>query len=598
MNKYEWMADAEPEEPPMHEADSREDPAHRPQVPTEDDESRELHSTAGGGRDQVTTGHHVEHTMADPQETVSQEGVIESVRKLIGVHNRGKGFKSMEEVNPYSIRGYLADIEKTFASEEWLGKQTPVKGDINASGISEYINPNDLIGTLKKASSSMTQIVNALGEASRKFHTQIKPALTLIGPDCKLTDEAYESLKQALDETKPLSELYRGPAKLSIDTGNKVDSLPPIPIDQIPAVAKELVACFVNFNHVIDDYIAIGKSINPALNGQFIDVVYADRDHGEGFSFKTKGGYKEDAWAELGQKLARKINIAQIPAYENSYVLFTKVLHAVALYMDRSIKGGKPTVSNEGIFDMIKSIFGSKPKDLDIDYIGTGIDKEFARTLFDQKWLEKQTFTEGTVSFKFPKAAASGDYPQLCKQVEAELSATAEKNAAVVKAYYAKTLPAFAAMDVSIINRKIEDIQKLRDLVVYDDMDFNIKWHEPKNITEPEVEVKLPALDEAGVKKAAEAILHLLELLTTYQNKCVENVPGAPKIKWQDLVSQIKDDTKRPLIQEYYEDLESINDYGIECFFQRNDNYWYMVGNLTAGLMRWIAKSVTGINYS
>ena len=595
MNTYEWMTATDGgNEPPLHEDDTRENPTHRPQVPVEDtDTTREHH----GNPDQQEEPHEPFRSIEDPTEQVSNEGIVESVRKLIGIHNRGKGFKSMEEIDPRSIRGYMSDIEKTFASTEWLDKQTPVKGEIKAAGISEYLNPDDILGSLKKANASMTQIVNSMGEASRKFHMQIKPAMELIGSNCNLTDEAYEKLNSLLNETKPLSELYRGPTKLSIEVGEKTDSIPPIPMDKIPEVAKELIECFTNFHHVIDDYMAIGKSINPAMDSKFLDVIYAGRDFGDGFDFKTKGGYKESTWAELGQKMARKTNLAQIPAYENAYELFTKVLHAAALYMDRSIKGGKVTVSNEGIFDVIRSIFGGKPKELDVDYIGNGIDKQFEQTLFNQEWLKKQKFTEGKVTIKFPKAGASGDYEKLCSQIESEFNVTAAKNANVVKAYYAKTLPAFAAMDASIVNKPVEVIQKLRDRAVYDEMEFDVGWHDPKYLTEQEVDVELTALDADGIKKAAETILRLLEMITTYQNKCLENIPDAPKIKWRDLDSQIKDDSKRALIQEYYEDLESINDYGIENFFQNNDVYWYTIENLTAGLMRWISKSVTGINF-
>lgn len=595
MNTYEWMTATDGgNEPPLHEDDTREDPGHRPQVPVEDSDTTHEHH---GSPDQQAEHHETFRSIEDPAEQVSNEGIVESVRKLIGMHNRGKDSKSMEEIDPRSIRAYMSDIEKTFASTEWLDKQTPVKGEIKAVGISEYLNPDDVIGSLKKANASMTQIMNSMGEASRKFHMHIKPAMELIGRNCNLTDEAYEKLNSLLNETKPLSELYRGPTKLSIEVGEKTDSLPPIPMDKIPEVAKELIECFTNYHHVIDDYMAIGKSINPAMDSKFIDVIYAGRDFGDGFDFKTKGGYKESAWAELGQKMARKTGLAQIPAYENAYVLFTKALHAAALYMDRSIKGSKVVVSNEGIFDVIRSIFGGKPKELDIEYIGRGIDKQFEKTLFNQKWLSGQTFTDGKVTFKFPKAAASGDYEKLCSQIELEFNATAAKNAKVAKEYYAKTAPAFAAMDNTIINKPIEAIQKLRDLVVYDEMEFDVGWYDPKYLTEKEVDVELPALDAAGVKKAAETILRLLEILTTYQNTCLENVPDAPKVNWRDLVAQVKDDSKRRLIQEYHEDLESIYDYGVENFFQNNDVYWYTIENLTAGLMRWIAKSVTGINF-
>lgn len=595
MSTYDWLHDTD-NAPPLDEDGTREDPGNRPQVP-DDDDQRELHSGAGGGRGRIPTEHHEEHAIDDPVESVANESIVEDVRKFFGIHNRGKGFKSAEEIDPKSIRGYKDNIEQTFGSSDWLSKQSPAKGEIDVSGISETIDVNDPVSFLKAATAGMISILNAMGEASRKFQISIKPGMDLIGENCNLTDEAYETLKTQLDQAKPLSELYRGPAKISLPATTKVDTAAPVPMDKIPDIAKAVIEAMAGYTGTFTDYVDIGKSVNRALAGDFVDILYAGRDYGEGFNFKTKGSYKPETWAELGQRYARKVSTDSIPAYTAAHSQFTKIVHAAVLLMERSMKGSKVTVSNEGIFDVIRSIFGGKPKELDVDYIGNGIDKQFEQTLFNQEWLKKQKFTDGKVTIKFPKAGASGDYEKLCSQIEAELNATAAKNAKEVKAYYANTLPAFAAMDASIVNKPVEVIQKLRDLAVYDEMEFDVGWHDPKYITEQEVDVELPALDAAGIKKAAETILRLLEMITAYQNKCLENVPDAPKIKWRDLVSQIKDDSKRGLIQEYYEDLESINDYGIENFFQNNDVYWYTIENLTAGLMRWISKSVTGINF-
>lgn len=584
------MAEAEPEEPPMHEADSREDPAHRPQVPTEDDESRELHSSAGGGRDQVATGHHVEHTIADPQETVSNEGIIESVRKLFGMHNRGKTFVALDGNASANIAKIYKTIEGTFASKEWLDKQTPVKEDVKVDDLLKNLDPKNLVASVQETFAISQAFSEAVNKAQLGVLETLGPVLRLWHPQ-KLTDKVYEATMEVVASVSSVNELAKKPTRTRTNLlpCKGEPTAPPLSIEAILELATTINKCMKTDVSSIENQNDLLDKQMGAFSEAYYQISRQDA-HSE--------SYNPEAWAKLASRVFDKLSPNGVQEALAASRQFGDTCVACVVYMERSIKGGKPTVSNEGIFDVIKSIFGSKPKDLDIDYIGTGIEKEFARTLFDQKWLEGQKFTEGKVSFKFPKAGASGDYQQLCKQVEAELNATAEKNANVVKAYYAKTLPAFAAMNESIINRKIEDIQKLRDLVVYEDMDFNIKWLEPKNITEPDADVTFPALDAAGVKKAAETILHLLEILTTYQNKCLENVPDAPKIKWRDLVSQIKDDTKRPLIQEYYEDLESINDYGIECFFQRNDNYWYMVENLTAGLMRWIAKSVTGVNYS
>lgn len=587
MNTYEWMTATDSgNEPPLHEDDTREDPAHRPQVSVEDtDSTREHH----GNPDQQEEPHEPFRSIEDPTEQVSNEGIVESVRKLFGIHNRGKKFVELDGNAGASIGKIYKTIEDTFASKEWLDKQTPVKGTVKVDDLLQNIDPKNLVACVQETFAINLAFAQAVDKAQLTVLETLGPVLRQWKPR-NLTDKVFDATMKVLGNVSPVNELVKKPTRTRTNLlpSKGEPTAPPLDIDSILELATTINKCMRTDVNRIDNQ---GDSLDKGMGSfsEAYDGISNQDDHSE--------SYNTQAWEKLAGRVFDKLSPNGVQEALAAMRQFSTTCIDCVIYMERSIKGGKVTVSNEGIFDVIRSIFGGKPKELDVDYIGNGIDKQFEQTLFNQEWLKKQKFTEGKVTIKFPKAGASGDYEKLCSQIESEFNVTAAKNANVVKAYYAKTLPAFAAMDTSIVNKPVEVIQKLRDRAVYDEMEFDVGWHDPKYLTEQEVDVELTALDADGIKKAAETILRLLEMITTYQNKCLENIPDAPKIKWRDLDSQIKDDSKRALIQEYYEDLESINDYGIENFFQNNDVYWYTIENLTAGLMRWISKSVTGINF-
>jgi hypothetical protein len=370
MNVYEWMGAAE-SEPPLHEDDSREDPGHRPQVPTEDgdDTNRQHHgddSPAGGGRSTEDDDemHCTEHTIQDPQMmedlTHSQESIIEPIRKFFKMHNRGSDYIEVDGNNKASGVQLLQTLEKTYGSKEWLSKQTHKPGQVKVGDLSDRINLDKIEQTITETGAINAQFQNAQIQAIITNVKQIKPAVDLLNPP-KLTDEAFDKLKAILPDLKPVTEIIKNPVrgKTSLLTGKSSDeSREALSIDEVEGTAQAIAKALKDAQLIWED---AGKAIDQLIPA-FHDARTAVVDDGA-----ESKSYNNDAWKELLGAVHRKVFGQGSPDVIAAYRQFEGACLAAVIYMERSFTGGKEvsneefTVSMEGIFDkLIKAVTGGK----------------------------------------------------------------------------------------------------------------------------------------------------------------------------------------------------------------------------------------------
>jgi len=146
-------------------------------------------------------------------------------------------------------------------------------------------------------------------------------------------------------------------------------------------------------------------------------------------------------------------------------------------------------------------------------------------------------------------------------------------------------------------NANLEQVQKLNEFIVYDDIDFGRQDIEPNNITEDNAEVELPALDEKGIKEATKTIIQLIEMRNQYGRKSFGNVPTYVPSKRKEMIENLEDDDLREALTTLCSEVDDILGYFVEGFYQHQYNYFYMVEGLAKPLMHWIQKSITGIKY-
>ena len=596
MNVYDWMKETD-NTPPMNEPGTREDPGNRPHVPDEDgDTTRELHSGAGGGRDPVDGEHQTEHTIADPEQTVSNEGIVESVRKLFGVHNRGKKFVELDGNAGASIGKIYKTIEDTFASKEWLDKQTPVKGDVKVGDLLQNIDPKNLTACVQETFAINLSFAQAVDKAQMAVLETLGPVLQLWEPQ-KLTDKVYDATMKVLSSVSSVNELVKKPTRTRTNLlpSKGEPTAQPLSIDAILELATTINKCMRTDVSRIDNQ---GDSLDKAMGG-FSEAYYnisRQDSHSE--------SYNNDAWEKLASRVFDKLSPNGVQEALAAMRQFSATCIDCVIYMERSIKGGKVsnesfTVSNEGIFDSIKALFAKKPESLDVKWVDESLKKSFDKTLLNDAWLDKQKLSTGTVTVTFPKAAVKGDYKALGKAMKNALDDAEAKNIQVGKKHYEPVMKAFKAMNKDIGKRSIEDIQNLRDIATYDDMDFDAPWVEPKQVTSPEGPMDLPVLDKAGIKAAANAIIEYSSMLADYNEACMIYLPdNDTHATWRIILENTPDKSKLPLLKEYHDDLDSIYDYSHESFFNQCTGQWELVENLTYGLMRWISKSISGVNFS
>lgn len=295
---------------------------------------------------------------------VSNEGIVEGIRQFFGIHNRGANYIAFEGGKSDQIDSLTGQLDSTYGNPAWLAKQTPVKGQVKASDISKAVDLTNIDQALTHAASSNTQIDNAKTEAIRKFYQSIKPGLDLLAKAGRLTDKAYESLKQLTAAAKPASELYRGPAKPQSVVGQETATIEALSIDKMPELSKQLSKLLTESNHQWMDGTEAVISVSKALEFDFfLQYLWNEPD-----DIKYKDGeskYNKEAWNALGKSIARKASYTAIPVVQTASAQFRGACQAAALYMERSLAGGKVstenfTVANEGIVATLLAFFKSK----------------------------------------------------------------------------------------------------------------------------------------------------------------------------------------------------------------------------------------------
>lgn len=349
MNVYDWMKENDhPDSPPLNEPGTREDPSNKPHIPDtiNDDGTRELHSDAGGGRVKNEEEHHQERTIADPdqstEETVSNEGLVSSVRKLFGLHNRGRGYSHVDGDDKARFRNVENELKTTFADPSWVNNQTPIKGEVNTKDISEKCDLKDVASSINMAFDSCVKLHNAKMEALKKFYAQLKPGLDLIAKKNGISDPAYDTLKKELSAAKPTSELYRGPSAPKVNA-SPVDKLPPMPLKEMVDIGRLVTEKLNSLNELLmgerDTIISISKGMDVDEFTQYMWSESSDINHRE-----NKTSYTYEAWRALGKGIEMKA-VGGVAGPYMAKKQFEETCIAAVIYMERSIKGGK--VSNE-----------------------------------------------------------------------------------------------------------------------------------------------------------------------------------------------------------------------------------------------------------
>ncbi|MCY1405213.1 hypothetical protein D9M71_204480 [compost metagenome] len=613
MNVYEWMGATE-SEPPLHEDDSREDPGHRPQVPTEDgdDTNRQHHgddSPAGGGRATMDDDemHCTEHTIQDPHMfddmSVSNESIIEDMRKFFKIHNRGKDFEELDGNDKANIGKIFRTIESTFANKEWVAKQTPIPGEIKVGDLADRLNLTKLIETIKETAAINDGFQEANITAQMATIKRLLPLLNLWNPS-KLTDEAYEKTRAGLGDIPAMPEIVKKPtrAKTNLLDGKTTDEKKPA---LTPDEVVELASVILEMMKIDAGRVGAANEEIVRQLSNFNECMYDIRRND-----LHSPSYNSEAWETLGNAIYRKLP-QSIPESMAAFRQFEAACIAAVIYMERSFKGGKKvsneelavsmedTVSTEGFVDAIKALFKSKPKELEIKH---GLDKdhfkELEKTLLNDSWLKQQTLKEGTVTVRFPDAAMKGDYKPLVKRILQELDRTAQTNAKLSEKWFN---PIRQGVDLivsgNIKGANLEQVRSFNETVVYDDLDFDVAYVEPQYITEDNAEVELPALDIVGIKDATNAIIELVQARWDYGKKSLG--PGA---KWPDgtrmhLILGTSGELQSELKQ-LYNEVESILDYFDEHFYTDQFAYYDLVDGLANPLLHWIQKSISGVKVS
>lgn len=602
MNVYDWMKSESPDSPPLNEPGTREDPGNRPHVP--DDENgttRELHSNSGGGRHTVESEHQTEHVITDPENiSVSNESIIEDIRKFFKIHNRGKDFVELDGNINAGASKIFATLEKTFANDEWIKKQTPISGKIKVGDLADRLNLDNLLGTIKETAAINDSYQEAVIAAQFVVVKQIQPLMQGLDPK-KLTDKAYEKIRDGLSDIKPLTEVIKKPtrSKTNLLTGKVTDDIKQtLTPEETLGLAKEIITAMKQDHSRL-------MSCNEELErlmGDFFETHWYVRRKGE-----ESESYNTTAWENLCDAVVRKMP-GGIPESMAAFRQFEGACVAAVVYMERSFKGGKgvsveeytdPVSSNEGFLDAIKDLFKAKPKDLEIK---GGVDKhnlkQIEDTLLNENWLKRQKFTEGEVTVRFPDAAQDGNYKPLVGRIEKELTTVAKYN----EGKAAKWMNPFKqAIDIIVEGRvgsvSLEQVEKLRKVADYDSIDFDVDYKEPNNFLKDDAEIQLPALDTKGIKDAVETLIKLVEIRDNYCRVSVNNIPGGIPTASMHKILAVRDEETQEALKDLHEEVSSILDYAIESFFQNQYAYYDLTEGLAVPLINWIKASISGVKY-
>lgn len=573
MNMYEWM-DAEEGEAPLHEDDSREDPGHRPQLPESDTPPQE------------------DRVIPDPEMptdiSVSNESIIEDVRKFFKVHNRGKKFEELDGSDKASASKVYSQIGNTFANKEWLDKQTPIEGKIKVDGLSG-LNFNDPMGTIKETFAINDSFQDAIIAAQMPLVRELGKLTAQWNPNT-LTDENYEQLRDHLGTMKSMQETVKKPTRTKtnlLDGKNQQDVAPTLTPDETFALANEILTSMKKDHSRI---VQSNEEIHRLLDNVWEAKYQVDREDGHSPS------YNPEAWSRLLDAVFLKMP-GHIPESMAAFRQFEDACICAVIYMERSFKGGKGVsveefvVSNEGILDAIKSLFKEKPPIVEIHDPEQLLPK-LKETLLNDSWLGKQKFTEGKVRVSLP----DGQHEQMVSKIAAELAKVGKVNAAKSNAW----MRSFSMVPKLLTTNDykgltVEQVEKLREASDYDSLDFDIGYAEPKNFLEKVKEIELPALDAAGVKAVAKSLEGIYQASNEYRATCFGDVLGDITNQTMHKIRAVQDEALREALLEMYDNYDSVMDYFVESFYNDQFEYWELTSAAADGLFEWITKSMTGI---
>lgn len=305
--------------------------------------------------------------------TISNEGIVEGIRQFFGLHNRGGDYVELEGKTGQALQNLTTQLARTYGNTDWLSKQSPVKGTVKADDLSKSVDLSNIQGSLDAAASINMQINNAYTEAVRKVYTSLKPGLDLVGSACNLTDEAFETLKQLVAETKPVSELYKGPASVKPLGSEATDKVEALSTDKMPELTKAAIKHLNEIGNRQLDHLESISSVSKAFDGDFLQLISEMTfleavSSDKGFELRNnKSKYNQDAWVALGCSIHRKVSPVSIPAVKATNDQLNAALSAAVAYMERSLAGSSVsnedfTVANEGIVDTILDFFRGKGK--------------------------------------------------------------------------------------------------------------------------------------------------------------------------------------------------------------------------------------------
>uniref|UniRef100_A0AB39CCD0 Virion structural protein n=1 Tax=Pseudomonas phage RVTF4 TaxID=3236931 RepID=A0AB39CCD0_9VIRU len=557
MNTYEWMS-AQPDEAPLHEEDSREDPSHRPQLPEQETPKPD-------------------HVIADPQMTedltASNESIIESVRKFFKVHNRGRNFVEMDGNAQANAAKLLKTLGDTFANKAWIDKQTPIDHKIKVGDLADRLNFTNLTGTIKETYAINASFQDALNTAQQEVLKQMMPVMSKWSVD-NITDELYEETRAMLKEVKSVGEVIKKPTRIKTNLlpgeASKEGADPLSPEDTL-----ELATIILTSMKEDSSKIETGLDyLYDDLEGFFDVDNEVDRNDGHSKS------YNIEAWQELIKGVFRKINIDNVPEMMAAFRQFEASCVAAVVYMERSFKGGKgvagdEVASNEGIVDSVRKLFDADKDGKIYDTVGKGflydIEKELREKYANPGWVKRRGVNEGTVSINgLNLLGKEGDKTIADYLVKTEAR---RKEKREVLAPVAKVLEEIvSAMD----NGACKDASKMKELntKLNSVRTYKISKYEP-DTTKPR-EGTTDALSELEVNQLAK---RLVEIFDTFKadTKMLSEITGFVKGNGKDWYRN----WKYVEGQSYKSAMDEMKEAGYEGAYKFLENYGNLVEKLT-----------------
>lgn len=101
--------------------------------------------------------------------TVSNEGLVDNVKKFLGFSNKGTGIGMTQKDKQLGhLLFAIADLKDTFASNSWMKKQTFVTGPIKADNIGPELDGGDIFKTIQRSDKFITQFVKWYEQVNKR----------------------------------------------------------------------------------------------------------------------------------------------------------------------------------------------------------------------------------------------------------------------------------------------------------------------------------------------------------------------------------------------------------------------------------------------